>query len=178
MLPPNYLKAFTNVVWFTGNAYPGPITPYEAQLASFLDGGGNLFMSGQDILDQAAGTTAFVHDYLHIAWDGSSELQNDVETPNVTDVVGTLTEGLGSVALDHDVLGANFEDEITPINGAEAIFLDDGNPKFTPPLGPQPVALQFAGSYRVVFLAFPFEAYGNASDQADLMGRIFGYFAP
>ena len=27
-------------------------------------------MSGQDILDQAAGTTAFVHDYLHIDWDG------------------------------------------------------------------------------------------------------------
>ena len=33
-------------------------------------------MSGQDILDQAAGTTAFVHDYLHIAWDGT-EVQND-----------------------------------------------------------------------------------------------------
>ena len=23
-LPLNYLKAFKNVVWFTGNAYPGP----------------------------------------------------------------------------------------------------------------------------------------------------------
>ena len=33
-------------------------------------------MSGQDILDQAAGTTDFVHDYLHIDWDGT-EIQND-----------------------------------------------------------------------------------------------------
>ena len=36
-------------------------------------------MSGQDILDQAAGTTAFVHDYLHVTWDGS-EVQNDKAT--------------------------------------------------------------------------------------------------
>ena len=75
-LPLNYLKAFKTAIWFTGNAYPGPVTPYEAELASFLDGGGNLFMSGQDILDQAAGTTAFVKNYLHINWDGS-EGQND-----------------------------------------------------------------------------------------------------
>ena len=36
-------------------------------------------MSGQDILDQAAGTTPFVHDYLHITWDGT-ETQNDKAT--------------------------------------------------------------------------------------------------
>ena len=49
----------------------GADRPYEAELKAFLDGGGRLFMSGQDILDQAAGTTAFVHDYLHVDWDGS-----------------------------------------------------------------------------------------------------------
>ncbi len=54
-LPLSYLKAHTNVVWWTGNSYPGPITPYESELASFLDGGGRLLMSGQDILDQAPG---------------------------------------------------------------------------------------------------------------------------
>ncbi|HZE49863.1 MAG TPA: hypothetical protein VE074_09880, partial [Jatrophihabitantaceae bacterium] len=70
-IPVSLLTAHKNVVWFTGNAYPGPISPYESELKTFLDGGGRLFMSGQDILDQAAGTTAFVHDYLHIQWDGS-----------------------------------------------------------------------------------------------------------
>ena len=30
-------------------------------------------MSGQDILDQGAGTTDFVHDYLHITWDGTRD---------------------------------------------------------------------------------------------------------
>jgi len=33
----NYLLAFKIVVWFTGNTYPGPITPYEEELTAFLN---------------------------------------------------------------------------------------------------------------------------------------------
>lgn len=44
-------------------------------------------MSGQDILDQASGTTSFVHDYLHIDWDGT-ERQNDQATAAVHSVTG------------------------------------------------------------------------------------------
>ena len=29
VLPVSYLNAHTNVVWFTGASYPGPIAPYE-----------------------------------------------------------------------------------------------------------------------------------------------------
>ena len=82
-LPQRYLNAHKNVVWFTGRRYPGPILPYEQRLKAYLDRGGRLFMSGQDILDQAAGTTAFVHDYLHINWDGT-ETQNDKATATCT----------------------------------------------------------------------------------------------
>jgi hypothetical protein len=75
-VPESYLAAHTNVIWFTGNAYPAPLGPYENELAAFLDGGGRLMMSGQDILDQAAGTTPFVWNYLHVDWNGT-EVQND-----------------------------------------------------------------------------------------------------
>ncbi len=167
-LPPNYLKAFKNVVWFTGNTYPGPMGPYEAQLASFLDGGGSLFVSGQDILDQAAGTTPFMHDYMHVDWDGT-ESQNDIATDFVTSVSGaTLTDGIGAIPLDFSVLGAPFMDQITPVGPAVGIFTDDED-AFD--------ALQFDGTYRVVFLAFPFEEYGTANDRSDLMARVFGFFA-
>jgi hypothetical protein len=163
------MRAYKNIVWFTGNTYPGPILPYETELAAFLDGGGRLFMSGHDILDQAAGTTAFVHDYLHIAWDGS-EGQNDKATTSVTAVSGTLTAGLGTVTLDHSVLGAAFEDQITPINGALGIFVDDTNAF-------DALSVE-TGTYKVVFLAFPFEAYGTAANQTDLTTRVFNYFGP
>jgi uncharacterized repeat protein (TIGR01451 family) len=169
-LPLSLLTSHANVVWFTGNSYPAPITPYEDELAAFLDGGGRLLMSGQDILDQAAGTTAFVHDYLHIDWDGS-EAQNDKATNSVTSVAGNpVSDGIGTVAIDHTVLGAAFEDQITPIAPATAAFTDTSTPA-------QPDALTVAeGPYKVVFLGFPLEAYGTAAQKADLVSRSLTWF--
>ncbi|HJW21292.1 MAG TPA: hypothetical protein VJ506_02570 [Candidatus Limnocylindrales bacterium] len=169
-LPTGLLRAYRNIVWFTGNSYPGPITPYEADLQAFLDNGGRLFMSGQDILDQAAGTTSFVHDYLHITWDGS-ETQNDKSTANVHGVSGNpISDTIGPIPLDHTVLGAAFEDRITPNGAATPAFTDDTT---------APDALNVdTGTYKVVFLAFPFEAYGSATDKATLMGNVFSYFGP
>jgi hypothetical protein len=168
-IPLHYMQAFKNIVWFTGNSYPGPILPYEVELAAFLDNGGRLFMSGHDILDQAAGTTTFVHDYLHINWDGT-EVQNDKATTSVTDVAGTLTAGLGTVALDHSVLGAAFEDRLTLVAPATAIFRDDS-------AADNGLSVDTL-TYKVVFLAFPLESYGTAAQKADLMSRVLNYFGP
>ena len=168
VLPLGYMKAHKSIVWFTGASYPDPVGPYEGNLASFLDGGGRLFMSGQDILDQAAGTTAFVKNYLHILWDGS-ETQNDKATASVTSVASNpVTNGIGTVALDHSVLGAPFEDQITPISPAAAAFTDGA--------GQTDALTVSAGAYRVVFLAFPFEEFGTAAQKATLMTNVFSYF--
>jgi uncharacterized repeat protein (TIGR01451 family) len=168
VLPTSYLTAHKNVVWFTGNTFPGPITPYEAGLKAFLDGGGRLLLSGQDILDQAAGTTAFVQNYLHITWDGT-ERQNDKATANVHGVAGSaVSDGIGTVPINHSVLGAAFEDQVTPIAPAQAAFTDD--------TGQTDALTVTTGPYKVFFLAFPFEAYGNDAQKADLMHRAFVYF--
>lgn len=167
-LPPNYLRAHRAVVWFTGASYPGPILPYESELANFLDHGGRLFMSGQDILDQAAGTTAFVHDYLHINWDGS-ETQNDTGVLTVTSVLTSpVTSGLGAFPMNYAIFGGvDFSDQITPIAPAIPAFTDDVG---------QPDALSVkAGPYKVIFLAFPFESMGTAANRAALMQRSLDY---
>jgi uncharacterized repeat protein (TIGR01451 family) len=174
-LPQGYLLAHKNVVWFTGVSYPGPISPYEGELTAFLNGGGRLFMSGQDILDQAAGTTTFVHDFLHITWDGT-EAQNDKPTANVNGVAtNPVTTGIGAVPLDHSVLlGNEFEDQITPNGTAQGAFTDDTST----PTKPVYDALSYAGTYKVVFLAFPFEEYGTATQKADLVTRVKNFFGP
>ena len=102
-----------------------------------------------------------------MTWDGT-ETQNDKPTDNVTGVAGTLTDGVGTVPIDHTVLGAAYEDRITPNGGAITIFVDDSA---------QADALSFAGTYKVAFLAFPLEAYGSAAQKADLIGRAFSFFA-
>ena len=168
-IPLGYLTAHANVVWWTGNSYPAPVSPYEGELTTFLDGGGRLLMSGQDILDQAAGTTAFVHDYLHIDWDGS-ETQNDKPTASVSGVAGNpVTGGIGTVAIDHTVLGAVYEDQITPIAPATAAFTDAS--------GATDGLTVADGAYKVVFLAFPLEAYGTAADRSGLVASALGWFA-
>ena len=73
------------------------------------------------------------------------------------------------------MLGANFEDEITPNGGALAgVHSTTASRRRTP--GPD--ALTFSGSYKVVFLAFPFEAYGTAAQKADLIARTLTFFGP
>ena len=161
-----FMLSFKHIVWFTGNSYPAPILPYEAKLKAFLDGGGNLFVSGQDLLDGSAGSTAFVHDYLHVDWNGS-EAQNDIATKNVHGVIGSLTAGVGTVPIDTSVLRNNFMDQITPIAPAVPVFKDDAG---------KPDALSFKGTYRVVFLAFPLEEYGTAAQKADLISRVMNFF--
>jgi hypothetical protein len=166
-LPSNYLNSFSNVVWFTGNTYPGPMLPYESQLAAFLDGGGRLFLSGQDVLDQAAGQTDFVLNYLHISWDGT-ETQNDVSTSAVHSVAGSLTDGIGDVPLDTSVLGDAYMDQVTPVSPATGIFTDDA--AMTNALAVD------SGTYRVVFLGFPFEEYGSSTQKADLIAKTLAFF--
>ena len=173
--PRDYLSAHSKVVWFTGNSYPAPLGGYENELAAFLDGGGGLLMSGQDILDQAAGTTPFVHDYLHIDWDGS-EGQNDKATVNINGVTGNpVGGGFGAVPLDHRVLNANFEDQITPIDPATAAFTDDSGA--TDGLSVADTGTTGA-TYHVVFLAFPLEGFGTAENKSTLVQKAVTFFGP
>jgi hypothetical protein len=168
-LPLTYRTAHANVVWWTGNSYPAPVTPYEGELKALLDGGGRLMMSGQDILDQAAGTTTFVRDYLHISWDGT-ETQNDKPTATVTGVAANpVTQGLAAKPLDHTVLGANFEDQITPIAPATSAFTDN--------TGATDALTVATATYKVFFLAFPVEAYGVAADKSSLVDSAFSWFS-
>ena len=171
VLPLGYMKAHKTIIWFTGASYPDPVGVYEANLASFLDGGGRLFMSGQDILDQGAGTTSFVLNYLHVSWDGS-ETQNDKATANVTsDPANPVTATIGTVPLDLTVLlGAQYSDQITPTAPAIVAFHDDST-------APDGLTVD-TGTYKVVFLAFPFEEFGTAAQKGDLMNRVLTFFGP
>ena len=120
-------------------------------------------------IDQASGTTAFVKNYLHINWDGT-EVQNDKATVSVTAIAGSpVTAGLGTVPINHAVLGAAFEDQVTPIPPGAAAFTDD--------TGKTDALTVASGAYKVFFTAFPVEAFGTAADKATLVGNTLSWFA-
>ncbi len=166
----NYTKSFTNIVWFTGNSYPAPMTPYEAALKGFLDNGGRLFVSGQDLLDQSAGTTPFVHDYLHITWDGT-ETQNDKATAQRPRGRGHADGRRGHRSAQPQ------RPRRRCVRGSDhAERHRDGDLRRRQRRST--TALSYSGTYKVVFLAFPIEAYGTAAQKANLISRAFTFFGP
>ena len=46
------------------------------------------------------------------------------------------------------------------------------------PVGPGDTIHVDTGTYKVIFVAFPLEAYGTAADKATFMTKAFAYFGP
>jgi uncharacterized repeat protein (TIGR01451 family) len=172
-LPDGYLNGYKEVYWFTGISYPTPLSPYEKALTDYLDGGGKLFMDGQDLLDQSGGTSPFAKNYLHVDWDGS-DVQNDKATTQVHGVSSTAIGAGADYGLTHFATYGAFEDQITPNGPAVAQFQDDSGA--ADGLAVTDASGHTGASYQVVFFAFPLEEVGTATDRSDIVTRIEGYF--
>ena len=65
---------YRNLIWYTGNTYHEHLSSAEvAFLSGYLDGGGQLFLTGQDIAEQLSVTadSVFLRDYLKVAYDST-----------------------------------------------------------------------------------------------------------
>jgi hypothetical protein len=73
----NHLGLFpltSSIVWFTGDATSNTLSESEQDsLAKYLDDGGQLFLTGQNIAEDLDATGSnFLQDYLHVSHDGNS----------------------------------------------------------------------------------------------------------
>ncbi len=151
---PSYsdLSDYAVVIWDTGYAYQNTITPEDQQnLMEYLDNGGRLYLSGQDILWDLSGGNdgtiynTFVNDYL-----GVSGVINDVSYDEVYGVSGDpITGDLGTVYFDYPY--TNYADDITVESGAHGIFVD-------PYTGYYAGVSYSNGNFKTVFTPFSFEA--------------------
>jgi hypothetical protein len=138
------LQEYAIVIWFT-NVSETSITPEEqVSLQSYLDAGGGLIISGQDIAADLE-SSAFLSQFLHarlISDDGGSPVlfgvQNDVISGNVSFLVISGIEGVN-----------RRPDAIAPLSGAV--------PVFTYSISGEPAAIRYEGAYKVVYFAFGFE---------------------
>jgi hypothetical protein len=170
-VPAEVLAQFDAVVWNCGWAFPTVDADDRAALAAYLDGGGSLFISGQDIgweLDDAGGDAlAWYNTYLHALY-----LNDDTNDLTLTGVAGTFTEGMALNIGGGD--GANnqaYPSEIDPADAsAQEIFIYSG--------ARAGAIMADTGVHKVVYLAFGFEGIDNAADRAALMDGILGFLAP
>ncbi|MFA4948870.1 MAG: S8 family serine peptidase, partial [Candidatus Krumholzibacteriia bacterium] len=188
--PPNAatMGFFESVIWLTGNDYTTTLgTTDIAELSAYLDGGGRLFMTGQDI-GYDIGTTAFYTNYLHATY-----VQDDVGLGGVLGIAANPV-GFGFTFDIKGGSGANnqgYPSEINPVAPATAAFVY--NPSVPAAAatandvvknGVSPEAITSSGTagltfdnetYKLVYFAFGFEAVADATTRTALMDRVLDW---
>lgn len=169
-----YLDKFEVVIWATGVA--GSIDDDEQiALMSYLDGGGALLATGQDIgwfLNDPASalsdesTIAFYENYLRAEY-----VEDDAGFTSLTGFAGDLI----SDGLSFDIGGGSgscsqdYPSEITAINGSQALL--NYNASTTG-------AVCYDGDYRLVYFAFGLEALDDIGERTKLLKRTLAWLNP
>ena len=160
--PLEILQRYPIVIWFTGYDWYQTLTPdEEARLATYLEDGGRLFLSGQDHL-YATGFTDFATDYL-----GVLTYTEALTTTVATGVAGNLVgDSLGPYDLNYPF--KNWSDALTPTLSTETAFRGGHG---------APIGLAHATpSYRTVFFSYPFETLDSGAAER-VMERVVGWLS-
>ncbi len=204
-----YSSLFYNydlIIWATGNDWTLTLTEgNQINLQNYLDNGGNLFISGQDI-GYDIRDSDFYSNYLHAQY-----IQDDSNLLNLDGVNSDpISDGLSlTIAGEGGADNQWYPSEINPINNAQSIFIYSpvvvASPIFSeknPSKQKEEYEIRFGKSdrniseealyeiissgtgalkfeneiYKLVYFAFGFEAINNDSVRTELMERIIDWF--
>ncbi len=165
--PVDVLQRYRGVIWLTGRDWDYTLTAADqTALMAYLDGGGRLFVSGQDIGWDIArnGEPPFYH-YLHADYlrdeSGFYELAG-------TDFLDSVTVNIQGGD------GANnqkFPSDIAVVGDGVGVFRYTGD-------GDWAATAYANATYRVVYFAFGFEGINTAADRAQVLARVLNYLQP
>jgi len=154
------------VIWFTGDDWIYTLSGTdEGNLQTYLDSGGKLFISGQDIGADIGHWSSFYTDYLHADF-----VKDDSGIHTLNGVTGDpIGDGLTIGISGGD--GANNQDwpsKIAPHDGNASVVFNYA--------GDDCGAIKAdTGAYKVVYFAFGFEGINNAADRNTVMERVVSW---
>lgn len=168
------VSGYDAMVWWTGLANPSFNGNDRTLIGGYLDGGGNLFATGQDLgfsmcdigsSYYSAAAEAWYQQYLHATYVG-----DDTDDLTLVGVASDpISDGMSLNISGGD--GANnqeFPDEVDPIEPAKTFFYYntniDGAVRYDP------------GTYKTAYLAFGFEAISTPANRELLMQRVMDWF--
>jgi len=164
---PGDMSPYSAVVWFTGDDYGVTLSSEdETNLADYLDGGGRLFITGQDIGYDIHGDS-FYSDYLHAEYD--------VDDTNIFTLEGTTGDPIGN-GLTIDISsgdGANnqdWPDGIYALDPASTVFTYEGS-SYSGGIKTD------TGVYKNVYFSFGFEAISSQNDRTTVMDRVLTWLS-
>ena len=176
------LKKYGTVIWFTGSQRNTLSATEQRYLISYLENGGNFFISGQNIgsdlvLTGNISDNVFYEKYLHakLLQDNASSDPQIMLTGIIDD---PITDGFRPYFFITEGNGADNQtspDIIEPINGATSLFNYFG----TGLMGKN-AAIKYQGDYQLVYLAFSFEAineFGSSViSRTELVDNVLTWF--
>ena len=159
------------VIWFTGDDYSTTLESTDlTNLQTYLNAGGSLFISGQDIgydlvEDGNAASQAFYNNYLHA--------QYVADNSGITTLNGISGDPIGD-GLTIEISGGdgannqNYPSNITTYDMcASAVFNYNGD-------GCGAIKANTT-TYKVVYFAFGFEGINNSADRDTVMNRVISW---
>jgi len=170
--PADTMLLYPVVIWFTGDQRTEMLTPEDvANLSAFLDSGGKLFLTGQDIAQNLAGTadSTFLRDYLHVRYQAGNPLivVEGVPGDPIGDGQFVAISGSGGAA------NQNSPDIVVPADAfAEPIYTYYGSTDVA--------AVHVAAGYKVVYFAFGFEGVADGlgyTTRGDIWPRVFDWLS-
>jgi hypothetical protein len=158
------------VVWSAGLQYPTLVKDDRDALANYLDGGGKLFINGQDIgwdlcysgsSNYSADAVAWYQNYL-----GATYVADDVASATLNGIDGDpITDGLSLTIVGGDgANNQNYPSRIAPINGGSTILTYHNSQIGAVKKG--------SGPYRTVYFAFGFEGINSQASRDAVMQNV------
>ncbi len=181
------MAPFSAVVWFTGEATPVLTGEDREAISGYLDGGGRLFISGQDIASALCDSASGESDSSAVVWFESTfsaayHIENTGEFLLNGIPGNSISNGCTLSVSGGDGAGnQTAPDILAPIFGATLfaypVFRYSNIWEYLPGVTAMAAFTVSTGISRVVYFAFGFEAIDNAADRALVMERIMAYFA-
>jgi len=176
------LSDYPIVVWVLGDESTGSETfssAEQAEVLAYLEGGGNLFVSGSEIgwdLDRSTGpSTADRQFYNNVLCADFTD--DDTDAYDLVGSGGASIFGTATVRFDEGSRGiyrVTTPDAFSPLNGAVAALQTGSG---------QIVGLQREGTWgsgvatsRLVYFGFPFETVFDEINRASVMGNVLNFF--
>jgi subtilisin family serine protease len=170
------------VIWNTGAAFSGTgaglASGEQSAIANYLNAGGRIFISGQDVLYTGV-TSSFQQSYLKVA-----SFTNDVRQTahTATGVAGhPIGDGLSLAVASPAGFGTLYVDALTPVTGA-AGWLNHGVNSSSPFSAVSYRGDYTAGGFGIVFSSAPFEAISNSAanpnNQNTVLKRVIEFLLP
>jgi hypothetical protein len=166
------LEGVKNIYMNIGWTFPAISDDMVFDLISHVNGGGNLFLAGQDVawdITQNGGTPiaqTFLRTLLRANYIDDGNASNNPVTP----IADELFADFDAFSLfEYYGAGLFYPDQLMPMNGGIGCLSYDGTNKIA--------AVNFeSGTSKTVYLGFGVEMIQDESVQADIMKRVYDYF--